>query len=184
MNRIIIGLAGRKGAGKSSAARHLVRSGFGCLSFAAVIRAMLVPLLMGFGYLTYEIEKLANEDKEKKIEPLGKSFRELMQLLGTEWGRNLIHKDLWTMAARCQIDRLSNRNIVFDDVRFDNEAELIRSLGGLIIHINRGMEDQADDHASESGIEGLPGDMYINNDNTLDYFLVEISLVVAGLLRS
>ena len=179
MARTIIGLAGRKQSGKTTAADNLLNSGFVRLSFADGMRAMLGELFNSLGYSMTDVKSMLFEDKERFIAPLNKSYRQMMQSLGTEWGRELIHPDLWVMAARYQIEMSPDSNVVFDDVRFENEAALIRELGGLIIHIDRGGL-VTDTHASESGILINANDMFIANDGSLNSFLTDVALLVAG----
>ena len=47
----------------------------------------------------------------------------MLQLLGDEWGRQLIHPDIWTMVARPGLESLLTRGvrIVINDARFDND---------------------------------------------------------------
>lgn len=51
------------------------------------------------------------------------SPRRILQLLGDEWGRQMIHPDIWTLAARPKLDglTLSGQNIVVTDARFEND---------------------------------------------------------------
>lgn len=178
--QLLIGFTGRKQSGKTTAAQYLMKSGFVGLSFAHGIRCMLTGLLMTLGYGRNRINELMNEDKQQSIPPFYKSCRQMMQLLGTEWGRELIHPDLWVMAARAQIERYGDVNIVFDDVRFENEAAMIRELGGLIIHVDRLGADDTDRHSSEAGICDHPADCFIDNDGDMDSFLTDVLLVVGG----
>jgi hypothetical protein len=55
---------------------------------------------------------------------------------------------------------------------------MIRSLGGLIIHIDRG-DLVTDHHASESGISDHDADDFVYNDYSINDFLLEINRVVA-----
>jgi hypothetical protein len=100
--------------------------------------------------------------------------------LGTEWGRDLIHPDIWVIAARAQIERYGDADIVFDDVRFENEASMIRELGGLIIHVDRLGNDDNDRHRSEDGIYDQTADRFIDNDGDLESFLTDVLIVVGG----
>ena len=72
--------------------------------------------------------------------------RRIMQRIGTEWGRNSINDnfwvDMWSAKAK------SCERVVSDDVRFDNEADRIRSSGGFIIEI-LGKDKTQSDHPSE-----------------------------------
>ena len=182
-NKTIIGLAGRKQSGKTTAAKHLEKSGFERLSFAGPIRKMLSALLDDCGYTQDDLVSMLGADKELSIAPFAQSPRYLLQTLGTEWGRDCVNPDLWVLVARQKILLSESDYIVFDDVRFENEAAMIRSLGGLIIHIDRG-DVVHDAHASEAGIQDHESDCFVDNDNSLDDFLLDIHCVVAGHIGS
>lgn len=179
MNKTIIGLAGRKQSGKTSAAMHLEKSGFVRLSFAYPMRRMLSILLYDFGYSQDDIELMLTKGKEVPLLPFEQSPRHLLQTLGTEWGRNCIHPDLWVLVAKQKILSAEADYIVLDDVRFENEAAMIRELGGLIIHIDRGGL-MTDSHASEHGIDDHEADAFVDNDHSLTDFLLDVHAVVAG----
>lgn len=175
--RTIIGLAGRKQSGKTTAAEYLVKCGFVRQSFADPIKNMVSTLFKDLGH-EERLSFLLNDGKEFLLPDICKSPRWMMQTLGTEWGRNLIDPDLWVEAARKKV--LSTRDsVVFDDVRFENEATMIRNLGGLIIHIDRG-DLVTDSHASEQGIRDHADDAFIDNDHSLTDFLIDVNCVVAG----
>ena len=178
-NKTIIGLAGRKQSGKTSAAKYLEKSGFLRFSFAEPMRKMLDSLLFDCGYYADEMALIYGLNKELPVAPFDQSPRYLLQTLGTEWGRDCVNPDLWVLVAKQKILFSESDYLVFDDVRFENEAAMIRSLGGLVIHIDRGDLVQ-DAHASEAGIKDHESDSFVDNDHTLDDFLLEISLVVAG----
>ena len=177
MAKKIIGLAGRKQSGKSTAAERLVNSGFIRLSFAYVMRDMLTGLLINCGFSPHEIQSMFLNDKEQPIVGIGKSPRQLMQLLGTDWGRHLVHEDIWVMAACNKLERMNMFDIVFDDVRFENEATMIRSRGGRIIHIVRNDGD-FDNHVSEAGILRHPADELILNDGSLSDLFKKLSIAM------
>lgn len=95
--------------------------------------------------------------------------RIMMQTLGTEWGRSLL-PDLWLRVWQHELDE-SARVVAVPDVRFDNEAELIRSMGGTIVHVIR--KPTADmlavpTHASEAGITRVNGDIIFRNDRGIE----------------
>lgn len=93
----------------------------------------------------------------------------MMQTLGTEWGRSLL-PDMWLRIWKNELDD-SAHTVCVPDVRFDNEAELIRELGGTIIHIKR--KPTADmlavpAHASEAGIKKETGDIIFRDDRGIE----------------
>ena len=162
---LIVGFAGAKGAGKTSAAQVLVNRGFVRWSFADPIREMLVVFLAAYGIAEAEARVLLSDPyyKESGIPGIGKTPRCLMQTLGTEWGRKFVGGYVWVglfgkrWAANPGL-------VVVDDVRFDNEADFIRSSGGQVIHILRNGLTGLDGHDSESGIRVDGRDMVMDND--------------------
>lgn len=67
--------------------------------------------------------------------------RLLLQLLGTEAGRNIIHPNIWVNALFTDFKQLVSpgytNNWIITDVRFPNEAKAIKDRGGIMIRINR-----------------------------------------------
>jgi hypothetical protein len=138
---MIIGLCGLAGAGKSTARIGLCLRGWHWRPFAGPLKAMLQA--MGLNP-----DETDGALKEAPCALLGgKTPRHAMQTLGTEWGRMLIDPDLWvrSWAARLPEDG----DVVADDVRFRNEAEAIRDLGGRVIMIVRPGLVSAGTHVSE-----------------------------------
>ncbi len=162
---MIIGLTGPARSGKDTVARFLAQEhGFEFTSFAAPIR-QFVANLCGISVGTLEGMK----DIEHPI--FEKSPRVMMQTLGTEWGRNLIHPEIWAKIVEQKIldNKAHNTPLVVTDVRFDNEADLIRSHGGTIWSISRHQAKNYNvaPHSSENGIELTLHDKFINNDKDL-----------------
>jgi hypothetical protein len=162
---VIIGLAGKKQVGKSTAAGFLVAAGFVRMSFAEPMKEVAGHLLMCMGLSSGDVHFFENH-KEELMPVVRVSMRHFLQTLGTDWGRNLINQDMWVNAAAKRIDdqlRLGG-SVVFEDVRFENEAAFIRKRGGIILHIERDT-GLSDGHVSEAGIKFRPGDALIHNCN-------------------
>lgn len=176
-NIAIVGFAGKKGSGKTTAATHLCKTqGFVKYSFAEPLKVMAFQFIKSFGYSDKEAHYFIHENKVDAIPAIGRSARRIMQTLGTEWGRCQIGHDIWIKAARVRLKNTPDKNIVFDDIRFENEAELIRQLGGLIIHIKSDSNEE-DHHASERGIDVYSQDVIVRN-HVDDYFLVDVESMV------
>lgn len=172
---MIIGLSGRARVGKDTAAWALAPLGFARVAFADPMREMLRCL----GLTDADME---GEAKERPVRHLGLSYRRLAQTLGTEWGRSL-DPDLWVNVAMRRIDDLTStgQHVVVTDVRFDNEATLIRSLGGMVWRIERDVESVAS-HASENGVNRDLIDAVIRNDGELDEFIFNVRSIVTELV--
>jgi hypothetical protein len=133
MYRVVIGLSGFAGSGKSAVSDYLVNQrGFVRIKFAGPLKDMLRTL----GLTEDEIE---GHLKKSPCELLGgKTPRHAMITLGTEWGGVLIHPDLWARAWRLACSKVpAGKNIVVDDLRFPNEQNAVHAEGGMSILIER-----------------------------------------------
>lgn len=160
---MIIGLCGLASSGKSTAAAALEDIGFRRVSFADPLRRML----LAFGVT---VDELA--DKEAPCAALcGRTVRYAMQTLGTEWGRELVGPDVWTRAWARE-EAVKWADVVADDVRFPNEADVIRSAGGIVVRIVRpGLI--AGDHLSERQV--INADVEIINGSTIECLRNEVA---------
>ena len=95
--------------------------------------------------------------------------RRLLQLLGTECGRECIGPDVWVDIWLRNIGVFLNTadhyTIIADDVRFANEAAAIRKLGGTIFRVTRPGCEQSG-HPSER--DDIAADHTIANVGTVD----------------
>jgi len=164
---ILIGLTGLAGAGKDTVADHLCQKHrFERHAFAEPIRDMLTALLVGAGLdYAYLFER---ELKEQPIPQLGVSARQMMQRLGTEWGRAL-DPDLWVRHAAMTLGLHDlprsapiHDRIVITDVRFPNEAAWIEQLGGRVVRVIRDVSPISS-HESESYASRLPAWYQLDN---------------------
>lgn len=158
---MIIGLSGLAGAGKSEVAKILREvGGFERVAFAAPLKDMLAAV--GFTH-----DQLWGSDKEREIPEFGCSARHFMQTLGTDWGRAMIHPEIWVKMWGRKVDFMGpNAPIVVDDVRFPNEVAAIKARGGVVWRIHRsGLA--AGTHASET--HSLDVDSVIVNDASLTF---------------
>jgi hypothetical protein len=93
--------------------------------------------------------------------------RKLLQIIGTDAGR-AYNPDIWVNAMKEKIAEAGpGQTIVIDDLRFNNEAELVKGLGGIIILIKRDGYT-SDGHASEKGIDRKYVDITINCSGTVE----------------
>ncbi|TYO65552.1 hypothetical protein FXV83_16605 [Bradyrhizobium hipponense] len=133
----VIGLSGFAQSGKTTAALYLEKKyGVRRKHIAEPLRAMLAVLLKANGMKSDEITRYLEGDLKEQIIPcLGVTSRYAQITIGTEWGRELISQDLWANTWARGIH--DGESVMNDSVRFPNEAEAIRQLGGVVIMIKR-----------------------------------------------
>jgi hypothetical protein len=140
---MLIGVIGFAGSGKGTVADILVRDhDFHKLSFADALKDSVATI---FGWERRLLEGDTDESRKfrETIDPWwSKRFaydvtpRYMLQLMGTEAGRNAFHIDIWihTVARRM----MQFENVVIADARFPNELQFIRDNGGFNVHVERG----------------------------------------------
>lgn len=166
MSAIIIGLTGPAGSGKDTVAFFL--NGFQRYSLAYPIKAGLCAMF------DLSMNDLNDRDKKEVVIPhIGKSPRELMQTLGTEWGRQHVGPDIWVKLMLRRWGEIRSQpapvNMVVTDVRFDNEATAIIEAGGTIWGVVRDASQPVARHASENGVSAaLIKGVIVNNGSMSD----------------
>lgn len=177
----LIGITGRAGAGKSTVARRLVeRWGFEELAFATPLKHGLVVMLRELGLTLHHVEDAALKEAPIPIADGTTTPRALLQTLGTDWGRKMVHERIWLEVMARRLERLHDANVVITDVRFANEAELLHQLGGIVWHIERGVAAiKTAHHASEAGIPSGYIDARIQNTTGTDALLTAVDALVA-----
>lgn len=167
----LIGLyAPAAGSGKTTIAMHLMAHGFYTVSFAAPLKLMVIQLLQNLGYIPEDANRLVYEDKHEILPEIGVSSRHLLRTLGTEWGRACVHPEVWLKCWEHAARELlrAGTPVVCDDVRFPNEAALIRKLGGEMWHLSRPGTEAGTTHASEGSLDNYPYfDRHLINDGSI-----------------
>lgn len=164
--RRIIGLAGFAQSGKDSAARALTSRGWTRVAFADPVREAvkaLDPIVDCDGAREVRLCELLAQyswDEAKQHDEV----RRLLQRTGTEAGRQIYGQDCWVDIARRKIDRAIG-DVVMTDVRFKNEADMIRDMGGLVVRVDRPGVGPKNNHVSES--MPFAPDAVLVNDGTL-----------------
>ena len=177
------------GAGKSTVARHLCdKHSYTRLSFADPLKRVVETFLIELGYdhsCTYSL--LRGSLKEVRLPEIGTTPRHLMRTLGTEWGRQCVHPDVWVTIADKHISRAlsEGRNVVIDDLRFPNEYNLlVNKYNATIWHITRDLHTKDSTHASDGALENKFFTGYINNNSTIVELLSYVDLLLLPLTCS
>jgi len=163
---LLIGIAGHKLSGKDTASETIAQIFTGSLfdkheriAFADALKKE-VALATGV-----EVEYI---NKEKAL------YRTILQWWGTELRRK--HDvNYWTNKWVKEVQaRTSTSTVVITvpDVRFQNEVDIIKELGGILWKVERKQYDMpVDNHASENDLNDFHGwDAVITNNGTLESF--------------
>ena len=175
---MLIGLSGFAQSGKDTAATFLAEKGFQRIGFADPVREMLFKLNPTVGISQKNDENgpmLVVHNVRSEVNSLGwegakqewDEIRRLLQVLGTDCGRNMFGDDIWVNIATEKIK--VGGNYVFTDVRFRNEAQKIKELGGVVWRIERDGVAPVNAHISEYALLDYDFDARIQN-TTLDEF--------------
>ena len=171
----VIGVTGRARSGKDTVA-DMIKDHIGGsrYSFAEPMYNMLSAA--GFDFKSPDWAGL----KEEPIAGIGKSPRQMLQTLGTEWGRKLVCEDFWIKLAEVRLNFMTR--MIISDCRFDNEADWIRQ-NGIVIRVIRPDVELVNPHESEAGISIREGDLTIENDSDLKDLRKKVNFLLDSVIE-
>ena len=156
---MLIGTIGFIGSGKGTVADILVeKKGFTKLAFADSVKDATAAI---FGWPRALLEGDTDESRRfrEEVDPwwsekTGKYItpRYMLQLMGTEAGRDVFHKDLWILSLEKKLGMY--QDVVIADVRFPNEMKFIQDKGGFIVRVKRGDDPPWAEDAKRANLEG------------------------------
>lgn len=154
------------------------------------------------GYYNSELEAIEDTQQNPKFEEfglarsvlnIGKTIltpRLLLQLLGTQCGRDIIHPNIWINSLFSQLEIHSGKNLgqpawekvmsnwIITDTRFPNELQAIKDRQGISIRVNRSDFTKKDnalfEHISENSLDNSNFDYYICNDSTIENLIEKV----------
>ena len=183
---MIIGMCGLIGTGKDTVADILVNNyNFIKVSFADKLKDGVATV---FSWDREMLEGTTDESRtwrEQKDEYWSRETNEhitprlVLQMFGTDCMRNGFYNGIWVSIVKQQIINNPNKNFVIPDVRFPNEAKMIKEVHGEVWRICRGPDPQwfisyvkdnivpTDVHESEWQWAKLDFDCVIHNNDTI-----------------
>lgn len=113
------------------------------------------------------------------------TYREALQFFGTKF-RNEYGENFWVNLLLNSLPSTSKEEIILiTDVRYLNEAEAIKSRGGILIRVNRPHNESPKDisnHPSETGLDNYNNfDYIIENDGSLEDLEGKVKLIYSHL---
>lgn len=197
---MLIGITGKKYSGKDTAGNHLIKNyKFTRYALADPLKKAVKEIFM------LSDDQVWGHLKEAIDKRYGVTPRKLLQIIGTELFRNDIfsylpgsfkipygkiwinrfklwyekNKKYWKMTDYTGVGKYFERNVVVTDVRFLDEAEVIKKLGGIVIKIERPILNyRKDDHSSEIYINYIKTDYTIINDGSIKDLEKKIDIVL------
>jgi hypothetical protein len=120
----IIAISAKQGAGKTTLADALATSLSGCgrTRFAKALYEMHDAILSILG--RYGFERALD--------------KRLLQLLGTEWGRQCVDENIWVkclLAEAKRYEAAGMKYLIIDDCRFKNEFTALKEIGAVLIRL-------------------------------------------------
>ena len=177
---MIIGISGKAGSGKDTAAKMLEVlyanpdisyedfsnrkyknfADIQIVHFADILKET-VQVLFGIG----EWETNTQEGKKTTIEWIGKTVRELLQGVG-QGLRDAIDPNLWIKVLFANTENWSN--YIIADVRYPNELDAIKERNGVLLRIDR-KDAGAGNHSSEIALDDYKEwDVHIENNSSIE----------------
>lgn len=96
--------------------------------------------------------------------------RDLQKTMGLEWGRKAYGADFWIKGVRARLAQVTTPIAVVDDVRFEDDADLVEAFDGVLVRIWRPSAERPDSHASEGLLEHRAFAVRLDNDAGLDAY--------------
>ena len=184
----IIGFCGRLQSGKTTLAKICEEYGYERIYFALPLKQLVGQL---FHMTVEEIDKLKNVDGNYTLQDMDmkylsdetnipldiikktlstknfsfKNTREIMQFIGTDIIR-AYNSDWHVNKVKEMISPV--KKYVIDDIRFQNELNLIKELNGSLWYVSRPKLDNVSNHISETSIKWQDIDNVITNDCSLE----------------
>jgi hypothetical protein len=198
----VIGFCGSARSGKDTAAADFIHHANKELpgvivrkfSMADTLKHMLGELYMDLGVSWHY-----DPPKEEPLPELGASPRKLMQTLGTDWARDMIDENFWTIVMRARLDKwVANKEgqarslsgssrgenpllvAVIPDIRYDNEAG---ELCDCVVQVRREDAPEVRKHKSEEGVSPHLIDYTIFNNSDLATLSHVVKTLVAELME-
>lgn len=175
MASLILGIMGKKRSGKDTfAARLVAEHGFTRIGFADALKDValeldpivdVIELGRERGVEEVRLSDVLGPELDWEVAKELPEVRRILQALGVAV-RNHVGEDVWVRAAMAKADAVPGP-VVITDVRFPNEADFIRHSGGQLVRITRHGLEAADEHISETALDGRAADFLVTNNGTV-----------------
>jgi hypothetical protein len=169
-------------SGKSTVSQQFMNADYRKLSLATTVKKSLYVVLMALDVPNAE-EYLWGNMKDEVIPELGVTGGYLMSTYATDFFRNMIDENVWLNIIKKQYR--PGEKWVVDDMRFPNEFDFIKSVGGRCIRIVRPSQISAlgRSEKSEGQLSGHHFDWVILNGGTLQDLQLSVQSIITTIER-
>lgn len=158
---LIIGVSGKKQGGKSTVVQLLGESlrprSVTTVRFADFLKDIVLRCFVPSEWDLTD-SSLDSDDVKNRVTPCGKTIRQLLQIVGTDWFRHT-YSECWINAYQKEVENRTRAHaisyILTPDVRFPNELEAVHKMGGLVIRMLRAPFGDQDRHESETALDEI-----------------------------
>ncbi len=166
---ILIAISGKKRSGKNTVAKLIAQhTPLRCEEFAFA------------DALKQEVSVACGVDL-KFIEDNKDTFRTILQWWGTDFRRVFKGQDYWCKQLLAKMVKSTADVALVTDCRFQDEAECVRRIGGIIIRVENPHPATYDSHKSETDLDSYLFDYTISNDAGLDGLSDKVKLMLQSL---
>lgn len=201
----IIGLSGKKRHGKDTTGGIIetLRPNVVRIAYADALKREVAEMIVSYveknpkqwaGGVIYDeklIQHYVDLMNNDQIDPetgvaYKEQFRLVLQWWGTEFRRKLFGDDYWRKRLEDKLKGLDPEAIaVITDVRFPDEANQIKMLGGVMVRINRPGMPPSGTHESETALDNYASfDYHLNNDGPEFDYLTSLTPQVEKFLQT
>lgn len=161
-------------------------------SFADPVKEMTFDLLSNLG--VEKAYRYVYGDSKDEVVNYGLTGREFQQLLGTQFGRHLLHENVWVDALATYINRYvdPDRPVLIDDLRMKNELVFVSdpSKWGVFgyfpyrVYVERPSVAREPGHETDGALLGFKDicEAHVINDADLDALEVEAEKLAGHIL--
>lgn len=183
MKPTVVGCIGNQGAGKDEICGYLrdkhsfVKVGFSDPIYELLweMNPTIIDDITGRYYSYQALVHIYDMDTVKRLYP---EIRRWLQIIGTEYGRNVFGQDCWIRALDARIK--DSPLVAIRDVRFENEIDYIRARGGFIVHVESNRApDRDQSHSSERLVFADHADYTVQNNGTLVELYRQLDVILA-----
>ena len=185
---MLVSIVGKAGSGKDLIGAYLAsklnlkeaRSIYRTIAFADILKKHLMTI---FGLSHAQVYGNLKEVEDKRYKKDDGSYwtpREMMQYYGESM--RSIDKNIW---IRLFIEKMKSNTFIsyiVTDVRHRNELEAVRSMGSMLIHVERPNKNSihGEGHISETSLDNydINPDFAINNDSSIDDLYYQLDSVI------